>query len=338
MKHWLASICAALVLLAAACGESSGGGASPRAATGGASDGSVVLRVGHFPNLTHAHGLVAHALTRQGKGWFEERLGPGTRIEWFVYNAGPSAMEAILAGSLDLSYVGPNPVLNAHIKSGGSEIRVLAGATNGGAALVVPGDGRLSKPEDFRGKKIATPQLGNTQDVSCRAWLAAQGFHITQTGGDVTVVPTQNPDQLTLFQKGDIDAVWTVEPWVSRLELDAGGKLYLEEPDAITTVLASSAALLRDRRELAAKFVKAHAELTAWIEAHPAEAQKLISDELAAETGKPVAPELMARCWPRLHFTNDVTLAALQEFVTAAQSAGFLKDAGDISKLVERPE
>jgi NitT/TauT family transport system substrate-binding protein len=338
MKHWLASICAALVLLAAACGESSGGGASPRAATGSTSDGSVVLRVGHFPNLTHAHGLVAHALTRQGQGWFEERLGPGTRIEWFVYNAGPSAMEAILAGSLDLTYVGPNPALNAHIKSDGKEVRVLAGATNGGAALVVPGDGRLAQPEDFRGKKIATPQLGNTQDVSCRAWLAAQGFHVTQTGGDVTVVPTQNPDQITLFQKGDVDAVWTVEPWVSRLELDAGGKIFLEEPDAITTVLASSAALLRDRRELAAKFVKAHAELTAWIEAHPAEAQKLVSEELAAETGKPVAPELMARCWPRLHFTNDVSLAALQEFVTAAQSAGFLKDAGDISKLVERLE
>ena len=340
MKHSLASICAAVVLLAAACGKSSGDGAPKGAApsgAAGASDG-VVLRVGHFPNLTHAHGLVAHALTRQGRGWFEERLGPGTKIEWFVYNAGPSAMEAILAGSLDLTYVGPNPALNAHIKSGGSEVRVLAGATNGGAALVVPGDGRLAKPEDFRGKKIATPQLGNTQDVSCRAWLAAQGFHVTQTGGDVTVVPTQNPDQLTLFQKGDIDAVWTVEPWVSRLELEAGGKLYLEEPDAITTVLASSAALLRDRRELAAKFVKAHAELTAWIEAHPAEAQKLISDELAAETGKPVSPELMARCWPRLHLTNDVSLAALQAFVAAAQSAGFLKDAGDIGKLVERPE
>ena len=338
MKHSLASICVAVVLLAAACGESASGTPGASATGAAASGGDVVLRVGHFPNLTHAHGLVAHALTRQGKGWFEERLGPGTRVEWFVYNAGPSAMEAILAGSLDLTYVGPNPALNAHIKSGGNEVRVLAGATNGGAALVVPGDGRLAKPEDFRGKKIATPQLGNTQDVSCRAWLAAQGFQVTQTGGDVTVVPTQNPDQLALFQTGDVDAVWTVEPWVSRLELEAGGKLFLEEPDAITTVLASSAALLRDRRELAAKFVKAHAELTAWIEAHPAEAQTLISDELAAETGKPVKPELMTRCWPRLHLTNEVSLAALQAFVTSAQSAGFLKDAGDISKLVERPE
>jgi len=338
VKHLLASICVAVVLLVVACGEGARPAGTSAGAGTGAGDGGLVLRVGHFPNLTHAHGLVAHALTRKGQGWFEERLGPGTRIEWFVYNAGPSAMEAILAGSLDLTYVGPNPALNAHIKSDGKEVRVLAGATNGGAALVVPGDGRLAKPEDFRGKRIATPQLGNTQDVSCRAWLAAQGFHVTQTGGDVTVVPTQNPDQITLFQKGDIDAVWTVEPWVSRLELDAGGKIFLEEPDAITTVLASSAALLRDRRELAAKFVKAHAELTAWIEAHPAEAQKLVSDELAEETGKPVSPELMARCWPRLHFTDDVSLAALQAFVTAAQSAGFLKDAGDISKLVERPE
>lgn len=339
MKHPLASICAAIVLLAAACGQGSGGGTPTGTSAGaGASDAGLVLRVGHFPNLTHAHGLIAHALTRQGHGWFEERLGPGVRLEWFVYNAGPSAMEAILAGSLDLTYVGPNPALNAHIKSAGAEVRVLAGATNGGAGLVVPGDGRISKPQDFRGKKIATPQLGNTQDVSCRAWLAKQGFHVAQDGGDVTVLPTQNPDQLALFQTGDIDAVWTVEPWVSRLELEAGGKLFLEEPDAITTVLASSAAFLADQRELAKRFVKAHEELTAWIGAHPAEAQKLISDELAAETGKPVAAELMARCWPRLHFTDAISLASLQAFVAAAQAAGFLKDAGDISKLVEAPE
>lgn len=335
MKPSLVLICAGLLLGSVACSkDSSSSGAS---ATPGA-PAPIVLRVGHFPNLTHAHGLIAHALTRQGKGWFEERLGPNVRLDWFVYNAGPSAMEAILAGSLDLTYVGPNPALNAHIKSGGEELRVLAGATNGGAGLVVPGDGRLGQPEDFRGKRIATPQLGNTQDVSCRAWLTAQGFQVTQTGGDVLVVPTENPDQLPLFQQGEVDAVWTVEPWISRLELEGGGKLFFEEPDAITTVLASSAAFLRDHRDLAKKFVAAHEELTAWIEAHPAEAQRLMSDELAAETGKPVAPELMTHCWPRLHFTNAVSLGALQAFVKAAQTAGFLKDAGDISRLVERPE
>src|ERR1700676_338748 len=125
------------------------------------------IRVGHFPNVTHVQALVAHALSRQGKGWFEERIGPGTKIEWFVYNAGPSAMEAIFANSIDLTYVGPSPALNAYAKSRGQEIRIVSGAANGGAALVVPTDSALKTPADFRGKKIATPQLGNTQDVSC---------------------------------------------------------------------------------------------------------------------------------------------------------------------------
>jgi NitT/TauT family transport system substrate-binding protein len=128
--------------------------------------GETRIRVGHFPNITHAQGLVAHALSRSGKGWFEERLGPGTRIEWFVYNAGPSAMEAIFARSIDLTYVGPGPALNAYTKANGEEIRVMAGAANGGSGLVVQPDQRLNTPGDFRGKKIATPQLGNTQDIS----------------------------------------------------------------------------------------------------------------------------------------------------------------------------
>src|SRR5258707_844590 len=122
-----------------------GGYTLAKAATPGPGAAEVV-RVGHFPNETHAHGLVAQALSRAGKGWFEERLGPGVKIEWYLYNAGPSAMEAVLAGALDLAYVGPNPALNAHIRSKGEEVRVLAGATRGGSALVVRGDGKIAKP------------------------------------------------------------------------------------------------------------------------------------------------------------------------------------------------
>jgi NitT/TauT family transport system substrate-binding protein len=132
-----------------------------------------VIRIGHFPNITHMQGLVAHNLSRQGKGWFEARLGPAVEIQWFIYNAGPSAMEAIFARSIELTYVGPGPALNAYAKSQGEEIRIIAGAANGGAALVVQPDANLKAPTDFKGKKIATPQLGNTQDISCRAWLAS---------------------------------------------------------------------------------------------------------------------------------------------------------------------
>src|SRR5438045_4502236 len=118
------------------------------------------IRVGHFPNITHAQGVIAHAMTRQGKGWFEQRLGSDVKIEWFVYNAGPSAMEAIFANSIDLTYVGPGPALNAYTKAQGAEIRLIAGAANGGAGLVVQPDQNLNAPADFRGKKIETPQRG----------------------------------------------------------------------------------------------------------------------------------------------------------------------------------
>ena len=185
--------------------------------------GKTVIRVGHFPNITHAQGLVAHQLSRQGQGWFEARLGPDVEVQWFTYNAGPSATEAIFAHSIDLSYIGPGPALNAYAKAQGDEIRIIGGSANGGAALVVQPNANLKTAADFKGKKIATPQLGNTQDISCRAWLAAGGLRITQLGGDAQVLPTQNPDQLLLFQQKAIDAVWTVEPWVSRLEREAGG-------------------------------------------------------------------------------------------------------------------
>jgi len=132
---------------------------------------------------------------------------------------------------------------------------------------------RSKAPADFRGKKIATPQLGNTQDISCRAWLKAQGFNVTQIGGDVTVLPTANPDQLGLFQSGGVDAVWTVEPWVTRLERDAKGKIFLEDTNIITTWLACSVKFLKEHRDLAQKIVAANKELTDWILAHPDEAQ-----------------------------------------------------------------
>src|SRR5205809_6695979 len=198
------------------------------------------IRFGHFPNISHAQGVIAHALSRQGKGWFEKYLGPNVEIQWFTYNAGPSAMEAIFAKSLDVTYVGPGPALNAYLKSNGEEVRVISGAANAGAALVVKADSPIKTPADFRGKKIATPQLGNTQDISCRAWLKAQNFKVTLTGGDVTVIPTANPDQLPLFQKASADAVWAVEPWVTRLERDAKARAVLEDKNTITTWLVSS--------------------------------------------------------------------------------------------------
>jgi NitT/TauT family transport system substrate-binding protein len=296
-----------------------------------------VLRVGHFPNITHVQALVAHALTRQGKGWFESRLGPEVKLEWFVYNAGPSAVEAIFANSIDLTYVGPSPAINAYAKARGAEMRIIAGAANGGAALVVQPDFTGKAAADFRGRKIATPQLGNTQDVSARAWLAAGGLKITQTGGEAFVLPTSNPDQLALFKQRQLDAVWTVEPWVSRLELEAQGKVLLEEPDAVTTVLVSSVKFLGAQRDLVRKFAAAHRELTEWIVANPAEAQKLVAVEIGAEMRAQISAELVERAWKRIHLTTEVSRTSLDAFVASAQAVGFLRGAPDLAKLIEIP-
>jgi NitT/TauT family transport system substrate-binding protein len=296
-----------------------------------------VVRVGHFPNITHIQGLVAHGLSRQGKGWFESRLGAGTKIEWLVFNAGPSAMEAIFAKSIDFTYVGPSPAINAYARSNGEEVRILAGAVEGGAALVVQPDGNLKTPADFKGKKIATPQLGNTQDVSARSWLVAGGLKITQTGGDAQVIPTNNPDQLLLFKQKQLDAVWTVEPWVSLLESEAGGQVLVDERDAITTLLVTRADLLSSQRELAKKFTAAHRELTDWIAKNPEEAQRIARDELVAETRANVSAELIARTMKRIVLKKDVSREALDKMLKNAQAVGFLRNVPDMAKLVEEP-
>ena len=296
-----------------------------------------VIRFGHFPNITHAQGVIAHALSRQGKGWFEQRLGPGTEIQWFTYNAGPSAMEAVFAGSLDITYVGQGPALNAHFKSNGEEIRVISGAANAGAALVVKADSPIKASGDFRGKKIATPQMGNTQDISCRAWLKAQGFNVTQTGGDVIVLPTANPDQLGLFQSGGVDAVWTVEPWVTRLEREAQARIFLEDKDIITTWLVSSAKFLSGHRDFAKKIAAANVELTKWIQDHEAEAQKLLIEELKAETKADFPPDAVAQAWKRIKFTTDLPRELIVKAVQDGKDAGFLKGSTDTSRLIETP-
>ena len=296
-----------------------------------------VIRFGHFPNITHAQGVIAHGLSRQGKGWFEQRLGPGVEIQWFTYNAGPSAMEAIFAGSLDATYVGQGPALNAHFKSDGEEIRVISGAANAGAALVVRPDEQIKTPADFRGKIIATPQLGNTQDISCRAWLKAQGFKITQTGGEVTVLPTANPDQLNLFQQKKVDAVWTVEPWVTRLEREGNGKVFLEDKDVLTTWLVTSAKFLQDHRDLAQKIAAANVELTQWIQNHPEEAQKELLQELKEETKASIVPESVAQAWKRIKFTTEVSPQLIAKAVQDAKDAGFSRGSTDTTKLVVTP-
>jgi NitT/TauT family transport system substrate-binding protein len=303
----------------------------------------IILRVGHFPNVTHAQAVIAHGLSRSGKGWFEERLGPDVEVQWYVYNAGPSAMEAIFARSIDLTYVGPNPAINAYLRSHGEEIRVVAGACSGGAALVVRPDEDITKDTDFRGKRIGTPQFGNTQDVACRSWLLSKGLRITMVGGDARVIPTQNPDQLSLFQRGELDAVWTVEPWVSRLVLEAKGRVYLDEGSLwrdtggryVTTHLVSSVKFLKDHPALLKKWITAHVELTIWINAHPDEAKRILNDEIRAETTRSLPEAILDSAWKRLQLTNDPIKDSLLKSAEDAYHIGFLKEKPDLSHIYD---
>src|SRR5665213_3100612 len=290
-----------------------------------------IIRVGYFPNVTHAQALVARNFERHGRDWFAPRLGAGVKVEWHAHNAGPSALQAVLSNSLDLTYAGPSSVIGAYVQLHGQDIRIVAGAVNGGSALVVQPRSNLAKPDDFRGKRIATPEFGNTQDVAARAWLTAGGLLITKNGGDAEVLPTPNPYQLALLALMQIDAVWTVEPWVSRLELLADGKVLIEEKNTITTLLVSSTRFLTSKPDLARRFVAAHRELTEWIHNNPVEAQRMITEELLASFNTKLSAVLLTNAWGRIKVTNDVSLMALQTFLERAKQAGFIQAVPSLS-------
>lgn len=321
----------ALAALAAACGDSP---ATTGSSSAEAERDTAAVRIGHLSNATHAHALVARSLSREDDGWFEARLPRGTAVAWSEYDAGPALMEALVSGSLDVAYVGPGPALASYSKSNGDEVRVLAGATRGGASLVVQGNGRIERPADFLWKKVAIPAAGNTQDLACRAHLTDNGLHLLPSGGDVTVVPVTNSKQVAAFRSGEVDAAWTVEPWVSKLEGDARGRILHEDDDGVTTVLVANAKFLRERPDVADRIVAAHRELTTWLVANPVEAQRAVAAELRTETGQEFAEGLLARCWPRMKFDDGIALFDFDDTLEAAKKSGAIRDAGNLARLV----
>jgi len=248
-----------------------------------ASDEAESLRVGFFPNLTHAPALAARQLEREGQDVHQAGLPKGVKLEWRSFNAGPSAMEALLAGAIDVAYVGASPALNAHVRTKGAEIRVLAPVAQGGNALVVRAGSGLKAPKDFTGHVLGTPQLGNTQDIDARTWLRAGGLNVHLGGGDVRVVPAQNADLMLLFSRGEIDAVWTVEPWVTRLTDEFGGVIVHENKESLITVLVTSRAALEKRRPAIEAFVRSHYALCARLRADPSWQEKVVRAGLGAE-------------------------------------------------------
>ena len=286
---------------------------------------ATAIRVGAFPNITHSQAMIGKA-----NGAFEKAMGPAVKIEWKTFNAGPAAIEALFAGAIDMTYIGPNPAIQGYVRSNGEALRIVAGATSGGAALVVRNDSGIQRPEDFHGKKVASPQQGNTQDVALRAWLLGHGMKSIDKGGDVQVVPMANPDQLTLFLKKQLDAAWAPEPWATRLIREGNGRLFLDERDLwpqgqfITCHLIVRTKFLRDNPELVKQWIRAHVELTQWINTHLPQAKKILNQQIQAETGKALPQAELDEAFARLQVTYDPLRNSLLTAAKSSFDAGFL--------------
>ena len=314
-----------------ACGSDAGGSDSTPAAPGSE---AVTLRLGYFANVTHAQPQVAVQ-----RGTFAEFLGDNVTLETKTFNAGPDVITAIFAGELDASYIGPNPAINGFVQSDGEEVRIIAGATSGGARLIVRPEANISTPADFADKKIATPQLGNTQDVALRSWLADNGLNAREQGGNVQVLPTANADQLTLFQNGEIDGAWSPEPWATRLEQEAGGVEFLDEaslwPDGkyVTTHLIVRTEFLEDHPDVVEQLLRAHVETTEWINANSEEAKTLVNQSIEEITSKPLAQEVIDSAWENIEITYDPVASSLYKSAEDAAEIGFLDENPDLTTI-----
>ena len=293
------------------------------------------VTIGYFLTLTHAQALIAQNMSATGQGWFEKYLPKNVHLAWQNFNAGPAAMNSLLGGVVDMTYAGPNPVVDAFIRSRGGVVAV-SGAVRGGAALVAPEGSLLATPADFKGKRIATPQMGNTQDVACRNWLIKGGLKVTPTGGEVDIIPVPYFNLLSLISKGAVDGAWVVEPWVSRLELETGARVIYSVPikECLTSFLAARESFIRIEPEIAAALIEAHRDLTDWIIAHPEEAKKRLVDELTRQTRHQFPPEVVERAWPRLLFDTHLATAEFAGYLEAAREAGFLRASHDLTGLV----
>lgn len=302
-----------------------------------AQDGVQTIRVGAFPNITHAQSMVGKA-----NGWFDEAMGSRVRVQWTSFNAGPAAIEALFAGAIDMTYVGPNPAINGYVRSNGEALRVIAGAASGGASLIVRNDAGIHTANDFHGKRVASPQFGNTQDVALRNWLHNQDLKTTDKGGDVQIVPMANPDQLTLFLKKELDAAWAPEPWATRLIHEGNGRVFVDErtlwPNGqfVIGLLVVSNKFMKMHPDLVKNWIRAHVELTDWINAHPAEARKLLNDQIQRETGKALPAEVVEEACSRMQVTYDPLRAALNTAAQQAFADGFLgRTMPDLSSLYD---
>lgn len=295
-------------------------------------DDTAPVRVGHFPNLTHAP-----ALLLRGRGEFEKAVAPRP-VEWSLFTAGPSAIEALFAGEIDLVYVGPGPASTGFLRSGGTALAVVAGCTSGGAGLVVHRESGIVSPRELDGKRIATPQRGNTQDIMLRSLLLGLSLDSADRGGTVTVVAVPPAEQLALFEKKEIDGAWAVEPWLSRFLVEQKAGLLVDEavlwPDGRypTTVVVARRGFIDRQPELLGKMLEAHRGAVETLAAGDVTARVEVVETLAELTRASLSPDVVASAWKRLSFTVDPMEPAIAKGVERAEALGFL-DPGSSNRL-----
>ena len=337
---------AALGLFVAACGgDDNASSKTPTAAAGsptaiGATptdfpdSGPVTLRLGYFANLTHAEPLVG-----LNNGIFAQELGPHVTIDQKTFNAGPDVITALFAGAIDASYVGPNPAVNGYVQSDGNDVRIVSGAASGGALLVVqPG---ITTVADLANKKIASPQLGNTQDVALRNYLKSNGLAAQENGGNVQVIPTANADSLTAFENKQIDGAWVPEPWATRLIQEGGGHVLVDEktlwPDGkfATTVLIVRTDFLNKHPDVVERLVSANVKTVEWIQQNPAQAKTLVNQQIAAITSKGLSDAVINAAWQNLDFTYDPVASSVRTSADNAYKLDLLQDQPDLTNLFD---
>jgi NitT/TauT family transport system substrate-binding protein len=322
-----AAAAAAVLALTAACATAkTDTPAANTSALGTAGSGTPAseLRLGYFANVTHSTPIVGVA-----KNFFADKLG-STKLSTQIFNAGPDEMTALLGGQLDAAYVGPSSALNAYVKSKGAGLTIVAGAENAGAELVV--SSKINAPADLKGNTLASPQLGNTQDVALRYWLKQQGYATTQQGGgDVTIQPTDNATSLTLFEAGKIDGAWVPEPWASRLVVEGKGHVLVDEktlwPNGqfATTNLVVATSFLRAHPQTVKALIEGQLAANAWVTANAADAATLVNSTIKSLTGKALKDDVITRAWTEENVTNDPEAASLQNSLDHAVAVGLLK-------------
>lgn len=284
----------------------------------------VELRLGYFPNVTHATALVGVE-----EGFFAESLGEDVTLTTATFNAGPAAIEALFSGAIDATYIGPNPTINGFVQSEGEAVRVVAGAASGGAFLVVR-EG-IETPEDLVGATLATPQLGNTQDVALRYWLAQQGLTSDLAGGgDVAIAPQENAQILDAFAAGAIDGAWVPEPNATRL-LEAGGTVLVDERDLwpdgrfVTTNLIVNPEFLAEHPDVVRRLIEGQVDATQWLNANPEKAQTVVGSVIEQLSGSALPEGVIAKAWANIEFTDDPVPTSLLEGAAHAAEVGTLE-------------